>query len=247
MVMIISLTVGAALATLCGWLSDKIGRKRPVLIGYGLFLVLLFPIFHMLGNQANPALAKAARDNPVVVTGADCSFNPFAQSGQSSACGKLLDTLTKKGVPYTRIDSATATLPSLTIAGKAGNASDPAALANQLRAAGYSIDPVKPPFSNLVAITLGIITLSLFGGLAYGPVGAWMVELFPSRTRYSSLAISYNVGVGYFTGFMAFIVQYIVAITGDPFKGFWYPFVMVAIAAVIAYFGLPETAGKKLD
>jgi MFS family permease len=247
LVMIISLTVGAALATLCGWLSDKIGRKRPVLIGYGLFLLLVFPVFHMLGNQANPALAKAAREKPVVVTGADCSFNPFAQSGQSSACGKLLDTLTKKGVPYTKIDSATATQPSLTIAGQPANAANPDALADQLRAAGYSIDPVKPPLGNLVAIALGIILLSLFGGLAYGPVGAWMVELFPSRTRYSSLAISYNVGVGYFTGFMAFIVQYIVAITGDPFKGFWYPFVMVAIAAVIALFGLPETAGKKLD
>jgi MFS family permease len=246
-VMIIALTISAVMTLLCGWLSDKIGRKRPVLLGYVLFLLLVFPVFHMLAGQANPALAAASRDNPVVVSGADCDFNPFAQSGQASACGRLLDTLTKKGIPYSKIDSAAAATPSLTIGGKPADASNPEALAAQLLAAGYSLDPVKPSGGALVLIALGIIALNLFGGLAYGPVGAWMVELFPARTRYSSLAISYNFGVGYFAGFMPFIVQYIVATTGDPYAGFWYPVAMVAIAGVVALFGLPETAGKKIE
>jgi MFS family permease len=246
-VMIIALTIGAALSMLCGWLSDKVGRKRLVLLGYGLFLLLVFPVFHMLAAQANPALAKASHDKPVVVTGADCHFNPFAQSGQSSACARLLDLLTKKGVPYARVDSAAAAAPSLTIGGHAANAADAEGLAAQLKAAGYSTDPVKPATRALLLIGLGIVLLNLFGALTYGPVGAWMVELFPARTRYSSLAISYNFGVGYFAGFMPFIVQYIVATTGNPFAGFWYPVAMVVIAATIALFGLPETAGKPLE
>ncbi len=247
LVMIIALGIGATLSMLVGWASDKVGRKRPILLGYVLFLLLVFPVFHMLAGQANPALAKASRENPVVVTGADCHFNPFAQTEQTSACARLLDTLTKKGVPYARVDDATAFAPSLTIGGQVTNMSDPEALAAQLKTAGYSTDPVKPPASSLFLIGLGIVLLNLFGALAYGPVGAWMVELFPSRTRYSSLAVSYNFGVGYFAGFMPFIVQYIVATTGDPFAGFWYPIALVCIALLIAVVALPETAGKPLD
>jgi MFS family permease len=89
---------------------------------------------------------------------------------------------------------------------------------------------------------LGVAT-----GLAYGPVGAWMTELFPARTRYSSFAISYNFGVGIFAGFMPFIVQTIVALTGNPLAGLWYPFTMVAIGLTVAVVFLPETRGKPID
>ncbi len=245
--MIIALAIGAGLALAVSWLTDLVGRKRPLLLGYVLFLALVFPTFYMLAGKANPALAKASKDYPVVVTGADCSFNPFAQSGQSSACGKLLDTLTKKGIPYAKVDSASALAPSLTIGGQPANAVDADALSVQLTAAGYSLDPVKPGTSALWLIGLGIVILNLFGSLTYGPVASWMVELFPSRTRYSSLAISYNFGLGYFAGFMPFIVQYIVATTGNPFAGFWYPVALVVIALVIAVVALPETVGKALD
>ena len=91
-----------------------------------------------------------------------------------------------------------------------------------------------------------MVVIGLPGILTYGPMGAWLTEQFPARTRYSSLATSYNFGVGIFAGFMPFIVQAIVASTGNVMAGFWYPFAMVAIAAVVATFGLPETAGKRL-
>lgn len=235
-----AMTLGNVLA---GWLSDFVGRKPVVMGGYLLFLAILFPGFHILGDYANPALAQAAREHPVVVSGADCTFNPFAQHGQASACGKVLDTLTRAGVPYTKVDAPAGSAPAVTIGGK------PAAMESlyaALSAAGYSSKPVTPPAGNLVVIVIAMVVIGLPGIITYGPLGAWLCEQFPARTRYSSLATSYNFGVGIFAGFMPFIVQAIVATTGSVMAGFWYPFIMVAFAIVIATFGLPETAGKRL-
>jgi MFS family permease len=234
------MTLGNVLA---GWLSDFVGRKPVVLAGYLMFLLVLFPGFHILGDSANPALARAAREHPVVVSGADCTFNPFAQHGQATACGKVLDTLTRAGVPYTKQDAPAGSAPAVTIAGQ----SVPMArLDAALAAAGYTTKPVSPPASNLVLIVIAMIVIGLPGIITYGPMGAWLTEQFPARTRYSSLATSYNFGVGIFAGFMPFIVQAIVATTGSVMTGFWYPFAMVVIAAMVATFGLPETAGKRL-
>ena len=235
-----SLAMGNVLA---GWLSDRVGRKPVVLAGYIMLLVVLFPMFHLIADQANPALARAARQHPVVVTGPDCAFNPFAQHGQASACGTVLDTLTRIGVPYTKQAAPAGTPPIVSIGGAP---TDPARLASALKAAGYTLDPVTPPPRNLAIIVLAMLVIALPGVLAYGPMGAWMVELFPARTRYSSLATSYNFGVGIFVGFMPFIVQAIVATTGNIMTGFWYPFVMTVVALVVALLSLPETAGKRL-
>jgi MFS family permease len=239
-VVLASLAMGNVAA---GWLSDRVGRKPVVLGGYALFLLVLFPMFHVIADQANPALARAASAHPVVVAGPDCSFNPFAQHGQASDCGKLLDTLTRIGVPYTKHAAPAGTAPVVTIGGQA---TAPAELALALKAAGYTIDPVKPPTGNVLIIFLAMLAIALPGVVTYGPMGAWLSELFPARIRYSSLATSYNFGVGIFAGFMPFIVQAIVATTGSVMAGFWYPLAMVVISAVVALFGLPETAGKQL-
>ncbi|MFM9934856.1 MAG: MFS transporter [Novosphingobium sp.] len=238
---LLSLALGNVAA---GWLSDRWGRKPVVFAGYIMFLIVLFPMFQVIADQANPALARAAQERPVVVTGPDCSYNPFAQNGQASACGKLLDALTRIGVPYSKRDAAASTPPVVTIAGQP---TDSAALAPALKAAGYTLDPVTPPARNLVIIVIAMLVIAIPGVLAYGPMGSWLCELFPARTRYSSLATSYNFGVGIFVGFMPFIVQAIVATTGNVMAGFWYPFVMMIIAVVVAWFGLPETAGRRLE
>jgi MFS family permease len=204
---------------------------------------VLFPGFHLIADQANPAMAQAAKNHPVVVSGPDCSFNPFAQHGQASACGKLLDTLTRAGVPYTKQDAPAGSAPIVTIAGQV---TDPATLTPALKAAGYTLDPVTPPAGNLVIVVLAMLVIAIPGVVTYGPMGAWLTELFPARTRYSSLATSYNFGVGIFAGFMPFIVQAIVATTGSVMAGFWYPYALVALSALVALYFLPETAGKRL-
>lgn len=243
-VLLIGVLVALALGNvMAGWLSDRVGRKPVVLAGYAMFLLVLFPMFNLIAEQANPAMARAARDHPVVVSGADCSFNPFAQHGQASACGKLLDTLTRTGVPYTKVAAPAGSAPVVTIGGQP---TDPADLAPALKAAGYTLDPVTPPAGNLVIIVLAMLAICIPGVLTYGPMGAWLSEMFPARTRYSSLAISYNFGLGFFAGFMPFVVQAIVATTGSVMAGFWYPFALVVLSALVALFALPETTGKRM-
>jgi MFS family permease len=238
---------GVGLYLLLGFVSDRAGRKKPTLIGYALTLLLLFPLFHFIADQANPALSTAMGRSPVVVTGSECTYNPFASKGQSTDCGRLLDLLSRQGIAYSKAESAPGSAPFVTIGGTRGDAADSTALEAQLRLAGYDLSSVRPPMSKVFLIILGILGLYALVALAYGPMAAWLVELFPARVRYTSLSIPYNFGVGYAGGFLPFISQYIVARTGDPFAGLWYVIGVVAVAFVVTLVFLPETAGKKLD
>ena len=227
-----------------GWLSDKVGRKKPIVIGYAATLLLLFPLFHIIADAGNPALAEASRRAPVVVAGPDCSYNPFATKGQASECGRLLDYFSRKGVHYTKSE---APLTGVTIGGVGVADTSPESLDAALAEAGYSFDKVRPEAGDIALILLAILALGALSGATFGPVAALLTELFPSRIRYSSMSIPYHVGTGYFGGFLPFISQTIIARTGDPFSGLWYTMAVVAMALVVTIFWLPETAGKELD
>ncbi|RJF85553.1 MFS transporter [Sphingomonas cavernae] len=228
---------------LFGWLSDKVGRKKPIVIGYALTLLLLFPIFKMIGGAANPELASAAARAPVVVAGPDCGYDPFARM-QAGECGKLLDYFSKKGVSYTKVEASAV---SVTIGGERVAEIAPAALDARLAEAGYDLGKVKPSSGSVLIILLGVLALSALSGMTYGPVAALLSELFPPRIRYSSMSIPYHIGTGYFGGFLPVISQYIIARTGDPYSGLWYTFAVVVLALVVALFWLPETVDSKLD
>jgi MFS family permease len=232
---------------LFGWLSDKIGRKKIILTGYALTVVLMFPLFHWMANLANPGLSTAMERSPVVVTGSDCRYDPFATKGQATACGKLLDALSKKGVAYTKIEGARGAAPDVTIGGTRVDVSDPVLLDGALKAKGYPLEKTVPPFRKAALLVLVVTIIGFLSGMTFGPVAAYLVELFPARTRYTSLSIPYHIGTGYFGGFLPFISQYMVARSGDPFAGVWYTVIVVAFAFVILAFGLPETSGKELD
>ncbi len=240
----ISVVISLVWFVLFGWLSDKVGRKKPIVIGYAATLLLLFPIFHVIADAANPALAEAGRRAPVVVAGPDCTYNPFAAKGQATACGRLLDYFSKKGVSYTKVAA-----PVVAVSVGGTPVAEPSAgnLDRVLAEAGYSFEKVRPPLPNLLLILLAIVLMGVLSGMTFGPVAALLTELFPARIRYSSMSIPYHVGTGYFGGFLPFISQYIVARTGDPFAGLWYTFAVVAMALVVTLVWLPETAGKRLD
>ena len=231
---------------LFGWLSDRIGRKPPIVFGYILTIVLLFPLFQWMANAANPQLATAMRSNPVVVTGNDCSYNPFAQKGQATACGRALDALSKKGIAYSVSDNKAAAKPIVTIGQVQVDPADAAALDSALDAAGYKVAKAEPSFGQAAQVVLAITIIGLFSGMTYGPVAALLVELFPAKVRYTSLSVPYHIGTGYFGGFLPFISQFIVAKTGNPFAGLWYTIGVVAMALVVTLFWLPETSGKEL-
>ncbi|MBA3896335.1 MAG: MFS transporter [Sphingomonadaceae bacterium] len=228
---------------LFGWLSDKVGRKKPIVIGYALTLLLLFPLFKMIGGAANPGLVAANVQSPVVVAGRDCGYDPFAKA-QKSDCGKLLDYFSKKGVAYTTADAPAV---SVTIGGRPQADTAPAALDVALSDAGYRLDKVTPSRSGILVILLGILGLGALSGATYGPVAALLSELFPPRIRYSSMSIPYHIGTGYFGGFLPVISQYIIARTGDPYSGLWYTFVVVAMALIVTVLMLPETVGRDFD
>jgi len=231
---------------LFGWLSDRIGRRKPILIGYALTLILMFPIFHGMAAVANPELAAAMERAPVVVTGSDCSYDPFA-AVQATPCGQVLDALSKKGVAYTKVESAAGAAPLVTIGGEAVDASNAASLEAGLADAGYKLDKIVPSMANAAGIVFFIVIIGFLSGMTYGPVAALLVELFPARVRYTSMSVPYHIGTGYFGGFLPFISQYIVARTGDPFAGLWYTVGIVALALVVSLIWLPETAGKELE
>jgi len=232
---------------LFGWLSDKIGRKKPIVIGYALTIVLMFPLFHWMAAAANPTLATAMERNPVVVTGSNCSFDPFATKGQATECGRVLDTLSKKGIAYSSAPGAPGAPPQVTIGGTPVDAADPAGLDAALDGAGYKTAKTVPTLKQAAQVVLAIVVIGFLSGMTYGPVAALLVELFPARVRYTSMSVPYHIGTGYFGGFLPFISQYIVARTGDPFAGIWYTVAVVAMALIVTLLWLPETAGKELD
>jgi len=233
---------------LFGWLSDRVGRKAPIVLGYALTLVLLFPLFHWMASAANPQMATAMERNPVVVQGANCSFDPFASKGQATACGRVLDILSKKGVAYSVSESdAAGARPVVVIGTRQVDPTDTVALDAALDSAGYKVAKADPSFGQAAQVVLAIVIIGFLSGMTYGPVAALLVELFPAKVRYTSMSVPYHIGTGYFGGFLPFISQYIVARTGDPFSGLWYTVAVVAMALVVTFFWLPETAGKNLD
>lgn len=221
-----------------GQLSDRVGRKKPIVIGYAATLLLLFPLFWIIGAAANPGLAAAARRAPVVVSGPVCHYSPFAKH-QADRCGRLLDYFSKKGVAYTTV-RAPATV--VTVGGVTVDDPTPERLDSVLTANGYMLDKVVPSAGGIAMMIVAIVALAALSGATYGPVAALLAEMFPPRIRYSSMSIPYHIGCGYFGGFLPFISQYIVARSGNPYAGLWYTWGVVLIALVVTAFGLRETA-----
>jgi len=229
------------------WLSDRYGRKRLTVVAYAVAVLTLFPGLHLIADHANPRLTAAWRERPVVVSGGDCRYDPFAAPGEQTTCGRVLDLLSTKGIAYSTTAGPSGAPPVVTIGGEAVDIADARTFDERLALAGHSSDPVALTAGAAAVIVLAMALLYLGGGCAYGAMGAWLVELFPSRTRYTSLSIPYHLGSGVIGGFMPLISQYIVARTGDPFAGFWYAFVITVLALLASACFLPETAGRELD
>ena len=240
------MAVGALLAAPLyvgfGWLSDHIGRKKLLLTGYVLAALLVFPLFHMMADGANPALARAQAASPVTVSiPADCDVSVFGRP--DTDCERALAFLTKRGISYSKAE-ADAVMLQVGLARVVGF--DEVAYIAALSAAGYPevADPAeKQPWKIILAIAI-MVALS---AMTYGQVAAIMVELFPARIRYTSMSVPYHIGTGYFGGFLPFISQYIVVRTGDAYAGLWYTVAIVVMAFIVSAIWLPETYRKDLE
>lgn len=258
--------MSAVLYVVFGWLSDRLGRKTVMMFGMVLMLVAYFPGFHLLTQTLNPALAEAEARTPVVVVAdpADCSlqFDPVGKASFLSACDIAKSTLANAGVSYSNeagVPGQTAmvrvgawTVPSTSAVGlgpdvaKAVKASVEARIKAALAQAGY---PTKAdPKRMNVRGALGVMFIFVVAACAlYGPIAASLVELFPTRVRYTAMSLPYHVGTGWVGGFVPFTAFAIVTATGDIYSGLWYPFAFTALSVVVCFFLLPETKGRPLD
>ncbi|NVD27838.1 MFS transporter [Parasphingorhabdus flavimaris] len=235
--------------------SDRVGRKKPIIVGALLSLLLLFPAFWGLGHFANPGLTEAAEANPVRVEGSACSTDPFAElfSREQSDCGKILETLTSAGVSYTLVDASDLKLsagsnpividPSWLEDGAARSSG----IRDALSAYGYDFAKQQPGMISILGIVAILLVLGALSALTYGSVAALLSEMFPAKIRYSSMSIPYHIGAGYLGGFLPLIAGYIVARSGDIYAGLWYTWVVVAFGVVVAWWGIPNDPEAALD
>ena len=247
-------------------ISDRVGRKPVMLFGLGLAAVSFFPGFHMLTQAVNPGLASAAATAPAVVIAdpADCSFQ-FDLIGRSefkSSCDIARSALTSAGIPYRNEAAPAGTLAiaqigNLPVQSVDGRHMAPAELAVQkahfaatLRAALDASGYPRSAAPNAIDVpgALAILLVFIIAAAAlYGPQAAALVELFPTRIRYSALSVPYHVGVGWFGGFLPATAFAIVAATGNLYAGLWYPVIIAGIGFLVTLFMLPETKGRDIS
>jgi MFS family permease len=265
LLLIVMTVVSAPLYVYFGWLSDRIGRKPVMVGGMLLALVLYFPASHWIAQAANPALVAAQRATPVIVMTdpASCSlqFDPVGTAKFDSACDIAKSTLITKGINFktehgtdgqTKVIVGTEAVPVADGRGLAGGdlkalkKKTSEAISAELQLAGYpkSADPRR---ANITLLTVLLLLFVVASTALYGPQAAALVEMFPTRVRYTAMSFPYHVGTGWVGGFLPVTSFALVAITGNSFEGLWYSVLFTGISVVVSILFLKETAGRRLE
>ena len=260
-----SLLIGTPCFILFGWLSDKIGRKRIIMAGCLLAVFTYFPVFKAITHFANPALEAAQANAPVTVVAdpATCSFqfNPVGTAKFLSSCDIAKSFLAKGSVNYENEAAASGTVAHIKIGNtviesfeghglpadefKAETEAFTKSMSEATAAAGY---PAKadPAQVNKVMVTILLVYLVVLVTMVYGPIAAMLVELFPTRIRYTSMSLPYHIGNGWFGGLLPTTAFAIVASTGNMYNGLWYPIVVAAMTFILGLLFVPETKDRDI-
>ena len=261
-----SLLIGTPFFVIFGSLSDRIGRKGIIMAGCILAALTYFPIFHALTQYGNPDVFSAQARNPVTVVAdpAQCSFQ-FDQVGKArftSSCDVAKSVLAKRAIPYVNEKAEPGSVAQVRIGNavvpsfdgsrlpaadfKTQNDAFAATLGAALKDAGYP-EKADPNKTNYPMVLLLLTILVIYVTMVYGPIAAWLVELFPARIRYTSMSLPYHIGNGWFGGFLPTVAFAMVAATGDIYYGLWYPIVIAVMTAILGTFFLPETKDRDIN
>jgi MFS family permease len=247
-----ALLIGTPGFIIFGALSDKIGRKPIILAGFVLAAVTYFPLFQGITHFANPKLEAALANAPVTVMTdpGECSFqfNPTGVQKFTTGCDTIKAALVGLSVNYNNVTVPPGTTASVKIGDQTIAAGTPdlaKTIAAAVKAHGYpaSADPNDINYTMTIVL---LVILVVYVTMVYGPIAAWLVELFPTRIRYSGLSLPYHIGNGWFGGFLPATVFAIVAWTGNIYYGLWYPIVVAAMSFVIGLIFLPETKDRDI-
>jgi hypothetical protein len=248
----LSLLIGTPFFIFFGWLSDKIGRLKIILAGCAIAAVTYFPLFAGLTHYINPGLEEFSAKTPITVTAdpATCKFHIFVGPwSKFSDCDRTKDFLTKQGLSFKSVDGAAGS-PVVTTIGAGADAPkitgpDQKVLAAELKKAGYAAAPDKARI-NWVMAELILVIMVLYVTMVYGPIAAFLVELFPVRIRYTSMSLPYHIGNGWFGGMLPLTATAMVAATGDIYYGLWYPIVVAVMTLVIGTLFLKEVKDRDI-
>jgi MFS family permease len=248
--LIISVVIGAPFFIIFGWLSDKVGRKPVLMLGLLLATALYFPIFKSLAHYANPAIDQASRQAPITVLAdpATCTFqfDPVGKAKFDSPCDKVKTFLVKQGLPYSSAAAPAGSAVQVSVGDVKLDGYDEAALRGAITLAGYPQQADMQQINKPMIVAL-IVALIIISAMCYGPLAALMVELFPTRIRYTSMSLPYHIGNGWFGGFLPTVSFALVVYTGDIFYGLWYPVLITGVSLVVGMICLRETKNIDLD
>ena len=266
----VALIVALAIATVgflfFGWLSDKIGRKPIILAGCLLGALTYHFAFGLLTHAANPALEAALANAPVTVTAdpADCNvlFDPVGGRVFKNSCDVARNALIASSVNFKMENAAPGSVAKVTVGDKSfdavnGNALDAKAFADQrgafvksvteaVGAAGYPVKGADPAAINTPLLIAVLTYLAILVTMVYGPIAAALVELFPTRIRYTGMSLPYHIGNGWFGGLLPPIAVALVAATGNIYAGLWYPIVIAAMTFIVGLIFVPETKDREI-
>ena len=258
----ISLLIGTPFFIFFGWLSDKIGRLKIIMAGCLIAAVTYFPLFAGLTHYVNPALEAYTAKNPITVAATDCQVHIFVGPwSKFTDCDKTKDFLTKQGLSFKllpgepgksvvttigsiRVESKTAEQIAAAPKGKEDSANF-AQLGATLKETGFKVGADKAQVNWFMA-ELILVIMVLYVTMVYGPIAAFLVELFPTQIRYTSMSLPYHIGNGWFGGMLPLTATAMVAATGDIYYGLWYPIVVALMTLVIGTIFLTETKGRDI-
>lgn len=236
----VGLCIGTPFIVLFGALSDRLGRRPIMIAGMVLGALTLIPSFHALAHFANPKLAAFSNRNPIEISAGDCNFSLFR--APASDCDKARNFFVRNGLSYRSTPAAAGGIVTR-IGETTLRGFQQANYSQALDDLGFKAAAGNVNVFGVIAV---IVWLMAMVGMVYGPMAAFMVEMFPAQIRSTSLSVPYNLGVGILGGFLPFIASALVIYFGNVFAGLWYPVVVAAATALIALLVMPETKGREI-